>query len=204
MIVIVDYGMGNMRSVLHKVTKLNLDVVVSNDPVDIEKADKLILPGVGSFAAGMNNLKDFGLIQVLEKKVVDGKIPILGICLGMQLLTKHSEEGDADGLGWVDAETKRFSFPTGNGLRIPHVGWNTLTHVRDSHVLDGFDENMRFYFTHSYHVVCADDGDIVAQTNYGYDFTSILEKDNIVGVQFHPEKSHVKGMQLIKNFDKFY
>jgi glutamine amidotransferase len=200
MIVVVDYGMGNLHSVLHKLNKLGVDALVSKKPEDIEVAEKLILPGVGSFAAGMKNLNERGLIDVLNREVVDNKKPLLGICLGMQLLTKHSQEGDVDGFGWIDAQTKKFSFKQGDNLRIPHVGWNTLEKTSDDPLLSGVEVGQRFYFTHSYHVSDIADDFVLAKTNYGYDFASVVRKENIYGVQFHPEKSHKKGMIVIKNF----
>jgi glutamine amidotransferase len=199
MIVIVDYGMGNLRAVLHKISKISPDVKLLSKQEEIDKAEKLILPGVGSFAAGMRNLREYGLITVLNKKVLDEKTPILGICLGMQLFTKHSEEGDADGLGWVDAETKRFRLDA-RGFKVPHVGWNTLKIKKESSLFAGISSDHRFYFTHSYHVCCEDEEDVLASTEYGCEFTSAIQRDNIIGVQFHPEKSHQDGIKVIKNF----
>ncbi|MFH0861089.1 MAG: imidazole glycerol phosphate synthase subunit HisH [Candidatus Altiarchaeota archaeon] len=200
MIVIVDYGVGNLSSVSHKMGKLKIDAIISDDVKTLMDADKIILPGVGSFAAGMGNLRELGLIEILKRKVVEERTPILGICLGMQLFSKHSEEGDADGLGWVDCETKKFVFDDGKKLRVPHVGWNTLSVVKDSPLLDSVPADMTFYFTHSYHLSCREKDILIATTAYGYDFPSVIQKDNIFGVQFHPEKSHKRGMQIIKNF----
>lgn len=199
MIVIIDYGVGNLRSVQHKVTKLEIDSFICSDPEEISKADKIILPGVGSFAIGIDNLQKKGFVEVLNKKVLEEKIPILGICLGMQLLTKKSEEGNVNGLGWIDAETKKFSFKEKN-LRIPHVGWNSIDIKKDNILFKDIPQDTYFYFTHSYHVCCKDKKDILTTTNYGYDFVSSIQKDNIYGVQFHPEKSHKIGMKIIKNF----
>lgn len=201
MIVIVDYGMGNIRSVLHKIKKLKYNVIASSNPEEIANASKIILPGVGYFAAGMKNLIDHNMISVLNNKVIVEGTPILGICLGMQLFTEYSEEGGVDGLGWIEGATKKFSFGEKcERLRIPHVGWNTINPVRESPILRDIPEGMRFYFTHSYHVCLRDRNLEVATTGYGYDFTSVLQKHNIFGVQFHPEKSHTRGMDIIRNF----
>jgi len=195
-IVIVDYGLGNLMSLLYKFKKIGINAIISSNEKEIENAEKLILPGVGHFAKGIENLKNYNLIPVLNKKVLEEKTPILGICLGMQLLTKRSEEGNVEGLGWVDAETKRFDL---NGLKIPHMGWNTIE-IKRGNILFKNIETPRFYFVHSYHVCCEDENDILATTNYGYDFTSAIKKDNVYGVQFHPEKSHKNGIKLLKNF----
>jgi glutamine amidotransferase len=201
MIVIVDYGMGNLRSILNKLQRMDAEAVISSKVEDIEKAEKLILPGVGSFATGMGNLDNYNIIPILTKKVIEDKTPILGICLGMQLLTRRSEEGNADGLGWIDAETKQFEFEGNNiKLKIPHIGWNTIDIRRESALLKDIPTNSTFYFVHSYHVCCNGTNSVVATTNYGYDFTSVIQKENMFGVQFHPEKSHKSGVRLLKNF----
>jgi glutamine amidotransferase len=201
MIVIVDYGMGNLQSIKHKFDRMDIPSVISSDPADNLTADKLILPGGGPFAAAMQNLYELGLVPILEKKVLEEKTPILGICLGMQLFSKRSEEGDADGLGWVDAETVRFDLRgIDPGLKVPHMGWNTIHMVRQERILDNVEDNSRFYFVHSYHVKCNDPCDVLAMTSYGLDFTSMLRKDHIYGIQFHPEKSHNRGIRILKNF----
>ena len=201
MIVVVDYGLGNLGSIANMLKKIGAHAVVSSDPAVVEKADKLILPGIGAFDAGMKNLETRGLIPLLNYRVLEQKTPILGVCLGMQLLCKRSEEGQLPGLGWLDAEVIRFKFD-GNiaNLKIPHMGWNTLTVRQPYPLFADLEAENRFYFVHSYHVVCADRGNVLAQTNYGFDFASAVVKDNIMGVQFHPEKSHKFGMRLYKNF----
>jgi len=200
-IVVVDYGMGNLGTVAAKIKKMDTSVVITSNPEEISKADKLILPGVGSFKAGMENLRNRNLISILDKKVVGEKTPILGICLGMQLFTKKSEEGFVDGLGWIDAETIRFRFnDSQNGLKIPHMGWNTIK-IKNSHPLfTNLGDESRFYFVHSYHALCEHPENIIAETEYGYLFPSAIVKENILGVQFHPERSHKYGMKLLKNF----
>jgi len=201
MIVIVDYGLGNIGSIVNMFKKAGVAATISSDPAVIEKADKLILPGVGAFDAGMKNLETRGLIPLLNFRVLEQQTPILGVCLGMQLLCKWSEEGQLPGLGWLDAEVVRFKFDSNSGdLKIPHMGWNTLTAHTPHPLFADLEAENRFYFVHSYHVVCADQSNVLAQTNYGFDFTAAVVKDNIMGVQFHPEKSHKFGMRLLKNF----
>lgn len=202
MIIIVDYQMGNVGSILNMFRRIvGANVQISSDPSVIGQAEKLILPGVGAFDTGMRNIAETKLLPVLEQKALKERVPILGICLGMQLMTESSEEGQLKGLGWFKAKTVRFNVQKlGPKLRIPHMGWNFIKKAKDSHLLTGIDENSRFYFVHSYHVVCDNQGDVIATTNHGYDFVSIFQKDNISGVQFHPEKSHKFGMCLLRNF----
>ena len=200
MIIVIDYGLGNIRSVFTKISQTGESVKVSHAISDIESADKLVLPGVGSFDAGISNLNALNLIPVIKRKVLKEKIPILGICLGLQLFTNRSEEGNLPGLGMIDADTKKFHFVDAIPLNIPHMGWNTINIEKNSPLLSGIENNSRFYFVHSYHTCCNNKEDIVASTRYGYEFPSIIQKENIFGVQFHPEKSHKQGMQLIKNF----
>lgn len=200
MTVIVDYGMGNLGSICNMLKKIGASGIIASTPQDIEKADKLILPGVGAFDNGIKNLHQRGLVPVLEQKVLSRKTPILGICLGMQLFTKRSEEGRLEGLGWIEGETIRFQFDGAHAhLKVPHMGWNTVQVVQKDVLYAAGQEEWRFYFAHSYHVVCPAEH-ILTRTNYGYDFVSSLRKDNISGVQFHPEKSHKFGMALLKNF----
>lgn len=201
MIIIIDYGLGNLGSMLNMLKKVGAEAKVSSDQECIKKADKLILPGVGSFDAGMERLKSRNLISIIEKRVINERIPILGVCLGMQLLSKRSEEGQLPGLGWLDAETIKFKFDgEDSDLKIPHMGWNQITFKQNHRLLADLKETSRFYFVHSYHVVCANPENILATTHYGFNFASAVAKNNILGVQFHPEKSHKFGMQLLKNF----
>lgn len=198
---IVDYGLGNLRSIQHKLLAIQVDAAVTADPREVARAEILILPGVGHFAAGMRNLARQGLIGVLNAKVRDEGIPIMGICLGMQLFSDWSEEGDVAGLGWIPGQTRRFEF-TGEaaGLRVPNIGWQTLAPCRPSDLLADVAPDQRFYFVHSYHVVCADPGHILATTHYGIDFTSVIHHQNVFGTQCHPEKSHRRGMVLYRSF----
>ncbi len=205
MIVIIDYGVGNLGSVYNMFKKIGAIPKISSNILDIEGADKLILSGVGSFDYGMKQLYNLGLIKILNEKVIDNKIPILGICLGMQLFTKCSEEGTVKGLGWFDAETIKFQFDKNNhALKVPHMGWNTIKPEKDSLLFSEMYDDPRFYFLHSYHVTCKNNQDILGTTKYGYEFPAALEKGNILGVQFHPEKSHKFGMQILKNFILHY
>jgi len=199
-IVIVDYGMGNLHSVYYKLGKLCQDVIVSSSKEDILSASKIILPGVGHFAAGMKNIIERDLKSALNYKALEEKVPILGICLGMQLLTKHSEEGDVEGLGWIAAKTKLFDKRKLNGLKIPHMGWNTLEKNDDNAIMTGVTIEDMFYFVHSYFVECEQKENVLCSTEYGIRFHSGISEGNIFGFQFHPEKSHDSGIKLLKNF----
>lgn len=201
-IVIIDYGMGNLRSVLKKFERLNADVRISNQADEIGKADKLVLPGVGHFANGVKNLKELGIWGVLNHKVIVRKTPILGICLGMQLMARHSEEGDSEGFGWFDAEVVQFNVKDKRTFKVPHMGWNSADLQKESPLFHQIPHEAPFYFVHSYHFKCNEAADILANTTYAYDFVSAVEKGNIFGTQFHPEKSHDFGEQLISNFLK--
>lgn len=202
MIVIIDYGIGNLASVLNMFKKIGVkDVTISKDPELINSASKLLLPGVGAFDAGVTNLENSGLIPLLNKKVLEEKIPILGICLGMQLLTKRSEEGQKQGLGWIDAETVKFNLDPSLKLKVPHMGWNYINVIKENPLVNANEKN-RFYFVHSYYVKCFDEKQSIATSNFGADFTCMVNKNNIYGAQFHPEKSLKFGMKLLENFSK--
>lgn len=201
MITIIDYNMGNIASIENILKKIGAETQVTSDPSTLRKADKIILPGVGAFDYGMKNLQDLGMVDVLKEKVLSQKTPLLGICLGMQLLTEGSEEGSLPGLGLLKAYTKKF--PTewnGQKQKIPHMGWNYIVPKVNSPLFMNSSENMRFYFVHSYYVECKDDTESLATAEYGNTFTSVIGRENILGVQFHPEKSHKYGMNLLKNF----
>jgi len=179
------------------------DTIISGDAKDIEQASKLILPGVGHFDYGMNHLNESGLVNILTKKVLQDRTPLLGICLGAQLLTKGSDEGILNGLGWIDAKTVKFEQEKlSRELKIPHMGWSDVSFRNKAPLFDDMPEDPRFYFVHSYHMQCKDKSDIAVTTSYGYEFTAGFIKDNIIGMQFHPEKSHKYGMQLLRNFIK--
>ena len=199
-ITIIDYGMGNLRSVEKKLKRIGADVIISSDLTKIESADKLVLPGVGHFANGINKLKEFGILDMLNKKVLLHKVPILGICLGMQLMAQHSEEGDVEGLGWFDADVVKFKMNNTQKYKVPHMGWNSTEINKESLLFKDLPLDAMFYFVHSYHINCNDSCDILSTTKYEYPFTSSIQRDNIYGTQFHPEKSHDWGEQLLKNF----
>ena len=202
MIVIIDYGLGNLASVLNMFKKLGTkEVLISGNENIISKANKILLPGVGAFDAGMENLENSGLIPLLNQKVLVEKVPVLGICLGMQLLSKKSEEGIRPGLAWIDAETIKFNLDPSLKLKVPHMGWDYIK-VNKKNPLVEMDTKSRFYFVHSYHVKCIDEQQSVATCNFGTDFTCMVNKDNIFGTQFHPEKSLKFGMKLLENFAK--
>ena len=201
MITIIDYGAGNLASIRNMLGSLGVESEISSDPGKIEQATKLILPGVGAFDHGMQSLHNRHLIEVMNRKVLEEKTPILGICLGVQLFTKRSDEGNASGLGWLDAETIRFD-PASLSAddRIPHMGWRDVEISRSSKLTKDLPENSRFYFVHSYHLRCNSPSDILLSASHGYCFTSGVEKENIFGVQFHPEKSHRFGKKLLANY----
>jgi len=202
MIVIIDYGMGNLRSIEKAFQRLNAAVIVSNRYKEIEKANRLVLPGIGHFSNGMKKLKELDLLNVLNFKVKEQNTLILGICLGMQLMTNFSQEGEVEGLRWIDACTVKFSFYEIKNpfLKIPHMGWNNIK-VRKNHFLyNNLSENDHFYFAHSYHVICSNQEDVLFSSNYGVEFTSGISHQNMNGVQFHPEKSHFSGLTLLNNF----
>jgi len=201
MITIVDYNMGNVGSIKNMLKKVGTPSIITREKELIEKAEKLILPGVGAFDKGMNNLKTFDLIDLLNFKVREQKTPILGICLGMQLLSRRSEEGKESGLGWIAADTIKFQFDQTEKIRrIPHMGWNDVQIRKESILLQDMYEEPRFYFVHSYHVVCDKQVDILATSEYGFEVTAAVEKENVYGAQFHPEKSHKFGKKLLENF----
>jgi imidazole glycerol-phosphate synthase subunit HisH len=201
MIVVIDYGMGNIGSIINMIKRAGGESMVTADPEIIGNAKKLIIPGVGSFDNGMKNLTSLGLIDILNKKALEEKVPIMGVCLGMQLLGKSSEEGQLPGLGWIDAKTIRFQFEGENQkLRIPHMGWNNVFIKKPGSLFTDMYDDPSFYFVHSYHVVCNNPEDVLAVTNYGFDFVSSLQHKNIMATQFHPEKSHKYGLKMIKNF----
>ena len=201
MIVIVDYGMGNLGSVSNMFKRIGVKSIISSNKLEIENADKLILPGVGAFDNAMKKLNEQNLVELLNYKVLELKTPILGICLGMQLLTNHSEEGIEKGLGYIDADAKKFSFES-NNLKVPHMGWNTVIHATPSKLTKDLPMEPRFYFVHSYAVHVRKPENSILKTSYGYEFDSAIQKENIMGAQFHPEKSHKFGMKLFENFSK--
>lgn len=197
--IIIDYGMGNISSIRNMLRYLGYSSVYSRDYQEIVSADHLILPGVGNFGVAMDNIKSLGLNSILDEAVEVKRIPILGICLGMQLMMTWSEEGSCAGLGWIEGEVRKFDFSTAD-LKIPHMGWDYIKQSQKSRIFEGLPESSRFYFVHSYYATCTNPDESLATTDYGGDFTSIIGRDNIYGVQFHPEKSHKFGMKILENF----
>ncbi len=197
---VIDYGVGNVGSVVNMLKRVGAVARVVAKPTELAGATALVLPGVGHFDAGMTNLRDGGWIDPLSEAVRSRGVPILGICLGMQLLTRRSDEGKLPGLGWLAAETKRFTFGDAErALVLPHMGWNEVTSV-DRVLFAGFDGPPRFYFVHTYHVVCEDPTDEAASCVYGPKFTAAVRRGNVFGAQFHPEKSHKFGQTFMRNF----
>jgi len=204
MISIIDCGMGNLGSVKNMLKHIGVESEIVSTPEELLKASKIILPGVGSWDNGVQKLQESGLLDVLNIRVLKDKIPILGICLGMQLLLESSEEGALPGLNWISGKVKKFDFISDEfkdkRLRIPHMGWNVIESNKASSLTNDFVGETRFYFVHSYHVVVDHQEDILMTCHYGYPFTCAIQKDNIWGAQFHPEKSHKFGMALMKKF----
>ena len=200
-IVIIDYNMGNLRSVQKAFEKVGSTAVITNDINTIKNASKIVLPGVGSFADGMKNLNNLGLIDVLNEEILINKKPFLGICLGMQLIAKKSHEnGETQGLNWVDAEVVKFEFKTLNKkLKVPHVGWNNILLANKQSLFNNIENNSDFYFVHSYHFQ-TNENVLTSTTDYGFNFVSSVQKENIYAVQFHPEKSQTVGLKLLENF----
>lgn len=205
MIAIVDYGVGNLVAIRNMLRKGGAEATIVTDPAVVQSAEKLILPGVGAFDYAVERLRDKGLLDVIRSRVVNDHIPVLGICLGMQLFTQRSDEGHEPGLGLILGNTVSFDRQQlGLDCRIPHMGWAEIQTCRRSRLLDDMPNEPRFYFVHSYHLSGTHPADVVATATHGYAFPAIIEHKNIVGVQFHPEKSHQYGMQLLKNFAERY
>jgi len=200
MIAVIDYGMGNIGSIVNMIRKCGAEPLITRERQVLEKADQLILPGVGSFDHCMNRLREAGLIDLLNDRILKDRIPILGICLGMQLFSRSSEEGPGPGLGWIAGKTVRFQLDQHPGLKVPHMGWNDVRWKKEGLLVKGMGSESSFYFVHSYHVVCDEPDDTLGTTIHGYEFTSAIERDNVFATQFHPEKSHKFGFQIIKNF----
>lgn len=198
MIAIIDYGVANLGSMCNMLRRIGVDPVLAATPEAVLAASKLILPGIGAFDHGMGALNERGLAEALRNRVLNDGVPILGVCLGFQLLGQSSEEGTSTGLGLIDSRSVRFSASV--DIRVPHMGWCHLRFAQDGPLLAGLDREARFYFVHSYHMVCSVPTDVLATAQYGSDFTAMIQRDNIYGAQFHPEKSHRFGMRLLRNF----
>ncbi len=205
MITIVDYGTGNLNSIKNMLKRLGIDSLISNKGDDILIAEKLILPGVGHFDYGMQKLHESGLVSVLNQRVLRDRVPILGICLGVQLFTEKSDEGVTPGLGWITGSTIAFNTSKmDQHLKVPHMGWCEIIYQNKSLLWEGMYQNPRFYFVHSYHLQLENPMECLCTVDYGYEFCAGIEKENIIGVQFHPEKSHKYGMKVLENFAKNY
>jgi len=199
-VVIVDYESGNIGSIVNMLKKIGVDATLSSVVGEVADARRLILPGVGAFDSGMEAIERLGLLEILRHKVTVDRTPLLGICLGMQLLTRGSEEGKRPGFGWIDGHTIRFRHAEGSGLRIPHMGWNRINPSAASAIFSGIGDEIRAYYANSYHVTCENASDVLATTHHGYDFPCIVQHRNVTGMQFHPEKSHRYGMLMLKNY----
>ena len=200
MISVIDYGVCNLGSMLNMLRKVGAKAQLVSTVEELERAEKIILPGVGAFDNGIAALHMRGLAEPLRAKALRDRVPLLGVCLGMQMLGRYSEEGHMEGLSLIDAEAVRFRFAQDSGLKVPHMGWSLLAPRRESVLLHSLDSKSRFYFCHSYRLVCNDPADVLAGAGHGGDFVAMVQRDNIYGVQFHPEKSHRFGMALLHNF----
>jgi glutamine amidotransferase len=199
MLLIIDYGVGNLGSIFNMFKRVGANPVVSDSPDDLLIATKLVLPGVGAFDSVMHRLRNSGLLPHLTHKAQVERVPVLGVCVGMQMLGRGSDEGSESGLGWLDADCRKFrqDIPT---LRIPHMGWNYVRPARPHPLIATLPDDARFYFVHSYHMVCQNPSDILLTANYGGEFVAAVQRNNIFGTQFHPEKSHRFGMELYRQF----
>jgi len=199
MIAIVDYGLGNVKAFATVFKKLNIPANIAGENKDLLHASKIILPGVGAFDYAMDKLEKSGMLNQLNDLVLKHSIPVLGVCVGMQIMAKSSDEGLLPGLGWIDGVVKMFNRET---MSVPHMGWNNIKPVNNNSLLKDLDESSHFYFLHSYYFKCSRETDIIASTDYYGEFTSAVNNANIYGVQFHPEKSHDWGLKLLENFAK--
>lgn len=200
MIHVIDYGAGNLGSILNMIKRIGCQATLVSSSSELINATKIILPGVGHFDYGMRQLNKSGMVDLLNEKVLHEKVPILGICLGAQMMCNGSEEGSLSGLSWFDADVNKFNFENSDNLRIPHMGWSNVTQMKKSDISEDLPQDPRFYFVHSYHMVAKDERDVLFKTNYGYDFASGLQKENRFACQFHPEKSHKYGIKMFENF----
>ncbi len=203
MIAIVDYGIGNIQSIRNMLTKLNVPCCLASTRNALSQAAGIILPGVGTFDEGILKLKNSGLLPGIEEEVFKNGKPILGICLGMQMMMSSSEEGSSRGLDWIGGEVRRFPHMVGGyTLRIPHIGWGKVKVMKTSELTSSLSSSSRFYFVHSYYVTCEDRSTVLLESEYGIKFDSSIGRDNIYGVQFHPEKSHDFGLEILRSFSE--
>jgi imidazole glycerol-phosphate synthase subunit HisH len=203
MIAIIDYGLGNVKAFANVYYRLNIPAMIVKRPSELRNVSKVILPGVGAFDYAMQKLEQSGMRQFLDEIVLHRHVPVLGICVGMQMFACSSDEGSMPGLGWIDGVVKRFNFSSlKNPLIIPHMGWNNIKPIKINGLFQELDHDARFYFLHSYYFQCKKNEDTIAVTDYGGEFTCAVNSGNIFGIQFHPEKSHQWGIQLLDNFAK--
>jgi len=200
MIAIIDYGVGNIKAFANIYHNLQIPFRIVKNSNDFENISKIILPGVGSFDHAMQNLENSGMKEILNDLVLNKEIPVLGICVGMQMLAKSSEEGILPGLGWIDGVVKKFDNKKLNNMPLPHMGWNNINIIKKNSIFNDIDEEPMFYFLHSFYFECNDKSNIIATTSYGEKFASIINYKNIYGIQCHPEKSHHNGITILKNF----
>ena len=199
MIKIIDYGVGNIKAFVNLYKRLGVEIEIAYNNKSLINASKLILPGVGHFDYAMNKFAESGMMNTVNNLVLNKKVPVLGICVGMQIMAKSSDEGSKKGLGWIDANVKKID-TNNNNLRLPHMGWNNIIINKNDNILKNLDNYSRFYFLHSYFFDCENESNIIAYSSYGLNFPSIIRQDNIIGIQCHPEKSHEFGEQILKNF----
>ena len=199
MIKIIDYGVGNIKAFVNLYKRLGIEIDIASNYKSLNNASKLILPGVGHFDYAMNKFNESGMMEKVNDLVMNKKVPVLGICVGMQIMAVSSDEGSKKGLGWIDAHVKKIDIKN-NNFRLPHMGWNNIIINKNDDILKNLDNNSRFYFLHSYYFNCTNENNIIAFSNYGSNFPSIVRQENIIGIQCHPEKSHEFGEQILKNF----
>jgi len=200
MIGIIDYGVGNIKAFANIYKNFDMPFKIVKNSKDFEDITKIILPGVGSFDHAMQCLQNSGMREKLDELVLDKKLPVIGICVGLQMLAESSEEGECKGLGWIKGHVKKFDKAHINNDPLPHMGWNNLNIVKDNMLFKNLEEEPRFYFLHSYYFECLNKSDVIASSFYGIEFECVVKHENIYGIQCHPEKSHHNGMQLLKNF----
>jgi glutamine amidotransferase len=201
---IINYGSGNLQAIKNIYNRLNIPAFIADSADSLKNAERLILPGVGAFDETMGKLNSSGLIDKLNELVLVKNVPVLGICVGMQIMAKSSDEGESEGLGWINAKVEKLKSKNAKGeaVLLPHMGWNSVKQEKENHLFNGIDPEKGFYFLHSYHFVCKKKEDVLAKTNYGDVLTSAISTLNIYGTQFHPEKSHSNGIQIFKNFSE--
>lgn len=202
MIGIIDYGLGNVKAFANVYKMLDIPAIIVTKPHDLIKVSRVIMPGVGAFDHAMKCLQDSGMREMLDEIVLHQQVPVLGICVGMQMLTNSSEEGVSPGLKWINGDVKKIVSSFNNSIYVPHMGWNDVKPLNNNELFRGLNDDSRFYFLHSYYVHCQRNEDVIAVTNYGGEFACAVNHENVFGVQFHPEKSHRYGMQLLKNFSE--